>query len=78
MGRRETWEKMLRNAEESAIACALLLAAEFLFCSIPSVISKCQNLTIISKKNLTFLGLFDSLCNNKGGITKGIKQNFFT
>lgn len=68
---------MLHNVEESAIACALLLAAEFPFCSSPSVISKHRSLTTISKKNLTFLGLFDSLYDNKGGINREVKQNFF-
>lgn len=70
MERREICEKVEHNVDESAIACALLLAAEFLFCSPTSP-------TIILKKNLRFLGFFDSLYNNNGGITKEIKQNFF-
>lgn len=52
------WERMLHGAEESAVACALLLAEEFLFCSSPGVISKCESPTIVLKKNLNMSGPF--------------------
>lgn len=63
------WERMLHGAEESAVACALLLAEEFLFCSSPGVISKCESPTIVLKKNLTCLGLFDSLYTKRSNLT---------